>query len=30
MKIDVALECTGLFTSKDKAAMHIKAGAKKV
>ena len=30
MKIDVALECTGLFTSKDKAAMHIKAGEKKV
>ena len=30
LKIDVALECTGLFTSKDKASMHIKAGAKKV
>ena len=30
MKIDVALECTGLFTSKEKASMHIKAGAKKV
>ena len=30
LKIDVALECTGLFTSKDKAGMHIKAGAKKV
>ena len=30
MIIDVALECTGLFTSKEKASMHIKAGAKKV
>ena len=30
LKIDIALECTGLFTSKDKAGRHIKAGAKKV
>ena len=30
LKIDIAMECTGLFTSKDKAGMHIKAGAKKV
>ena len=30
LKIDIALECTGLFASKDKAGMHIKAGAKKV
>ena len=30
LKRDIALECTGLFTSKDKAGMHIKAGAKKV
>jgi len=30
LKVDIALECTGLFTSKDKAGMHIKAGAKKV
>ena len=30
LKIDVALECTGLFTSKEKASMHLKAGAKKV
>ncbi len=30
LKIDIALECTGLFTSKDKAGMHIEAGAKKV
>src|ERR1700688_3274010 len=29
-KIDVVLESTGLFTSKEKAELHIKAGAKKV
>ncbi len=28
--IDVVFECTGLFTSKEKAAAHIEAGAKKV
>ncbi|MEO6749020.1 MAG: type I glyceraldehyde-3-phosphate dehydrogenase [Casimicrobiaceae bacterium] len=28
--VDVVLECTGLFASKDKASAHIKAGAKKV
>lgn len=28
--VDVVLECTGLFTSKEKAGMHLKAGAKKV
>jgi len=28
--IDVVHECTGLFTSKDKASAHLKAGAKKV
>jgi len=28
--VDIALECTGLFTSKDKAAAHLKAGARKV
>src|SRR5213595_433611 len=28
--IDVALECTGIFTSKDKASMHLTAGAKRV
>jgi glyceraldehyde 3-phosphate dehydrogenase len=28
--VDVALECTGIFTSKDKAAAHIAAGAKRV
>jgi glyceraldehyde 3-phosphate dehydrogenase len=30
LDIDVVLECTGLFTSYDKAKMHIEAGAKKV
>ncbi len=28
--VDVVLECTGIFTTKDKAEAHIKAGAKKV
>ncbi len=28
--VDVVLECTGLFTSRDKAAAHLQAGAKKV
>lgn len=28
--VEIVLECTGFFTSKDKAAAHIKAGAKKV
>ena len=28
--VDIVLECTGLFTTKDKAGMHLKAGAKKV
>lgn len=30
LNIDVVLECTGFFTSKDKSEKHIKAGAKKV
>ncbi|MRR06836.1 MAG: type I glyceraldehyde-3-phosphate dehydrogenase [Deltaproteobacteria bacterium] len=29
-KIDVVLESTGLFTSREKAELHLKAGAKKV
>lgn len=28
--VDVVLECTGFFTSEEKASLHIKAGAKKV
>src|SRR3712207_1242912 len=28
--VDIVLECTGLFTSQEKAEAHIKAGAKKV
>ena len=28
--VDVVLECTGVFTDKDGASKHIKAGAKKV
>lgn len=30
LQVDVVLECTGFFTEKDKAALHLKAGAKKV
>jgi len=29
-KVDVVLECTGKFNSKEKSAQHIKSGAKKV
>lgn len=30
LKVDVALECTGLFTNREKAEGHLTAGAKKV
>ena len=30
MDIDVVLECTGIFTAKDKASLHLEAGAKRV
>jgi len=30
LKIDVVLECTGFFTSKEKANAHLQGGAKKV
>lgn len=30
LKVDVALECTGRFTKKEDAELHLKAGAKKV
>src|SRR5881398_2660964 len=29
MGVDLALECTGIFTSKEKAMAHITAGAKR-
>ncbi len=28
--IDIAMECTGIFTAKDKASTHLTAGAKRV
>ena len=28
--VDIALECTGIFTSKDKASLHLEAGARRV
>jgi len=28
--VELVLECTGIFTDKDKAAMHLEAGAKRV
>jgi glyceraldehyde 3-phosphate dehydrogenase len=30
LNVDIALECTGIFASKDKASSHLKAGAKRV
>jgi glyceraldehyde 3-phosphate dehydrogenase len=30
LNIDIVFECTGFFTSKEKASMHLEAGAKKV
>src|SRR6476661_8242833 len=28
--VDIALECTGIFTSKEKASLHLTAGARRV
>jgi glyceraldehyde 3-phosphate dehydrogenase len=30
LDVDIAMECTGIFTSKDKASAHLAAGAKRV
>jgi glyceraldehyde 3-phosphate dehydrogenase len=30
LNIDVVFECTGIFTSRDKASAHLRAGARKV
>ncbi|HEX7798907.1 MAG TPA: type I glyceraldehyde-3-phosphate dehydrogenase, partial [Asticcacaulis sp.] len=30
LNVDIALECTGIFTAREKALAHIEAGAKKV
>ena len=30
LNVDIVLECTGIFTDREKAAMHLKAGAQRV
>ena len=30
LDVDIAMECTGIFTARDKAMAHVKAGAKRV
>jgi glyceraldehyde 3-phosphate dehydrogenase len=30
LDVDIVMECTGIFTDKAKASMHLKAGAKRV
>jgi len=30
LNVDIAMECTGIFTAREKAAMHLEAGAKRV
>jgi len=30
LEIDIVMECTGIFTAKEKAMMHLEAGAKRV
>src|SRR3712207_700376 len=30
LNVDIAMECTGIFTAKDKAKAHLEAGAKRV
>ncbi|MCW5713659.1 MAG: type I glyceraldehyde-3-phosphate dehydrogenase [Bauldia sp.] len=30
LDVDIAMECTGIFTDKDKAKLHLDAGAKRV
>ena len=30
LEVDIAMECTGIFASREKASMHLEAGAKRV